>query len=83
MKNNKNDEPPAIADNIYAGLVKQISELYSDGRVGAVSAVNTIMLETYWEIGKYIVEFEQTGNIKAEYGKIKNSSKTNPKDIRD
>ncbi len=27
------------------------------------------MVETYWNIGKYIVEFEQKGNIKAEYGK--------------
>ena len=24
--------------------------------------------ETYWTIGKYIVEFEQDGNVKAEYG---------------
>ena len=27
------------------------------------------MVETYWNIGKYIIEFEQKGNIKAEYGK--------------
>lgn len=30
--------------------------------------VNTILVQTYWEIGKYIVEFEQKGNEKAEYG---------------
>ena len=35
------------------------------------------MLNAYWEIGKYIIEFEQGGNIKAEYGKqfLENLSK--------
>jgi len=32
-------------------------------------AVNTEMLIAYWEIGKDIVEFEQGGKLKAEYGK--------------
>ena len=26
------------------------------------------MLTTYWEIGRYIVEYEQNGHEKAEYG---------------
>lgn len=26
-------------------------------------------MKSYWKIGRYIVEFEQAGNIKAEYGK--------------
>ena len=26
------------------------------------------MVQTYWQVGKYIVEFEQKGNAKAEYG---------------
>ena len=30
--------------------------------------VNSILVQTYWEIGRYIVEFEQGGNEKAEYG---------------
>lgn len=32
-------------------------------------SVNSTMTETYWLIGKYIVESEQNGNIKATYGK--------------
>lgn len=32
------------------------------------------MLETYWQIGQHIVEFEQGGNIRAEYGKALISS---------
>lgn len=31
-------------------------------------AVNSSMVETYWKIGQYIVEFEQGGNVKAKYG---------------
>jgi len=27
------------------------------------------LVETYWQIGQYIVEYEQGGNVKAEYGK--------------
>ena len=32
-------------------------------------SVNTELLNANWETGRYIVEFEQGGNIKAEYGK--------------
>jgi Uncharacterized conserved protein len=33
------------------------------------TSINKVMTVTYWSIGKYIVEFEQDGNAKAEYGK--------------
>jgi len=32
-------------------------------------AINSTMVDTYWKIGQYIIEFEQGGNIKAKYGK--------------
>ncbi len=38
------------------------------GQVRAVQAVNTHLLQTYWQIGQHIVEFEQGGKSKAEYG---------------
>ncbi|WNZ44052.1 PDDEXK nuclease domain-containing protein [Leptolyngbya boryana CZ1] len=47
----------------------QISETYDRGRIRAMQAVNTQLVETYWEIGRYIVEFEQQGEAKAEYSK--------------
>jgi predicted nuclease of restriction endonuclease-like (RecB) superfamily len=53
----------------YQNLVKQISETYLQGQKRAAAAVNTNMVETYWLIGQYIVEFEQGGKIKAQYGK--------------
>ena len=46
-----------------------ICEVYENGKIRAFSAVNTELVQTYWEIGKYIVEFEQNGAKKAEYGK--------------
>jgi len=54
--------------NDYNGLLNQISETYSIGRQKAIMAVNTNMVETYWKIGQYIVEFEQGGQVKAQYG---------------
>lgn len=53
----------------YDQLIRQITETYIQGQSKAVAAVNSAMVETYWQIGQYIVEFEQGGNIKAEYGK--------------
>jgi predicted nuclease of restriction endonuclease-like (RecB) superfamily len=55
--------------NEYQSLLVKISDAYARGQVGAHQAVNVQLLETYWEIGQYIVEFEQGGQAKAEYGK--------------
>jgi predicted nuclease of restriction endonuclease-like (RecB) superfamily len=61
----------------YSNLINQIAEIYKQGQYNASVAVNTALVETYWQIGKYIVEFEQKGQQKAEYGKalIDNLSK--------
>ncbi len=53
----------------YQNLIKRISIRYEQGRDKSVLAINTYMVETYWHIGQYIVEFEQGGKLKAEYGK--------------
>jgi predicted nuclease of restriction endonuclease-like (RecB) superfamily len=53
----------------YQNLVSQISETYSNGFRRAVAVVNSNMIETYWKIGEHIVEFEQGGKLKADYGK--------------
>lgn len=52
----------------YNQLIIQIGNLLITGRTRAAQQVNSILVQTYWEIGKYIVEFEQGGNEKAEYG---------------
>ena len=53
----------------YQHLLIKISDAYVSGQVKATQAVNTQLLETYWQIGQHIVEFEQGGNTRAEYGK--------------
>jgi len=58
-----------IKNDHYRELVSQISDTFVIGQKNAVLAVNTHLVETYWKIGEYIVEYEQGGNMKAEYGK--------------
>ena len=52
----------------YSHLIEKISDRYTEGQRQAIISVNVHLLETYWQIGQYIVEFEQEGSIKAAYG---------------
>lgn len=52
----------------YSELIDKIGNLLLQGRQQAAQSVNTILVQTYWYIGQHIVEFEQKGNQKAEYG---------------
>ena len=52
----------------YNILIKDIGSILEQGRKQAYSVINTILLDTYWKIGKMIIEFEQKGKEKAEYG---------------
>jgi predicted nuclease of restriction endonuclease-like (RecB) superfamily len=52
----------------YGGLIGGIAELLETARRNAARAVNALMTATYWEIGRRIVEFEQRGKKRAEYG---------------
>lgn len=52
----------------YLTLLEQISGTYTQGRVRAMQAVNDQLIETYWQVGRHIVEFEQGGKIRADYG---------------
>ena len=70
-KDNNISTQLATDDKMYQPLVDQISLLLAEGRKRAASSVNTIMTETYWNIGKYIVEFEQNGQAKVAYGTSK------------
>ena len=58
-----------IAKSKYTNLIADIGKLLKIGRTTAIKKVNTVLLETYWNVGKRIVEFEQAGIPKAEYGK--------------
>ena len=52
----------------YDCLIEQIGDLLLQGRRKAAYAVNNILVHTYWHVGKYIVEYEQGGSEKSEYG---------------
>jgi len=53
----------------YQKLVERISHTYDQGRAQAFGAVNRQLIDTYWRVGQHIVEFEQGGEVRAEYGK--------------
>ena len=53
---------------ISPALVDDIRHLILSGRTQVVTAVNIAMVSTYWAIGRRIVEEEQQGQARAEYG---------------
>lgn len=66
----RNIDIMAIVNNSeYESLVGRIDNLWTAAKTRAVTAVNTELLEANWQTGQYIVEFEQKGKIRAEYGK--------------
>ena len=61
------DKPiPAAGD--YDQLFSSVAELLEEARKTTVRSVNAVMTATYWEIGRRIVESEQGGEARAEYG---------------
>jgi hypothetical protein len=50
-------------------IYQQIREVLIQARSRALRAVNTEMVACYWQIGRLIVEEEQQGGRRAEYGK--------------
>lgn len=55
--------------SIYQSVIADIKDIISSGQELAYTAANRAMVFTYWHIGKRIVEQEQNGNERAEYGK--------------
>lgn len=59
-----------LAEKIeYTQLIENIGNTITNARNNSYKAINKELIQSYWLIGKYIVEYEQNGNIKAEYGK--------------
>jgi predicted nuclease of restriction endonuclease-like (RecB) superfamily len=52
----------------YDQLLKNISQRYIKGQSNAIQAVNENIIDTNWDIGRYIVEYEQNGTPRAKYG---------------
>jgi len=52
----------------YNELIKKISELVTQSRTELAKTINTKIVNTYYTVGKYIVEYEQKGRLRADYG---------------
>ena len=52
----------------YSGLLQDIRTIINQGRSLAYSAASAVMIDTYWKVGRRIVEEEQKGKARAEYG---------------
>ncbi len=61
-----NNQLPTPSDLQYS--YERIRTILSDARLQAYRAINTAMVAAYWEIGRVIVEQEQRGQQRAEYG---------------
>ena len=55
-------------DAAYEALLAQVGEALDRGRHKIASVVGETIVQTYWDIGRQIVEFEQTGQARAKYG---------------
>lgn len=57
-----------VRDRDYAEVLGDVAALLVASRSTATRAVNSLMTSTYWLIGRRIVEGEQRGRGRAEYG---------------
>jgi predicted nuclease of restriction endonuclease-like (RecB) superfamily len=57
-----------IENSLYQNLFGDIADILKSARSDSARYVNTILTVSYWKIGQRIVEFEQLGFARAEYG---------------
>lgn len=51
-----------------ADFIREIKQIVTLARQKAYTAINSAMVEAYWQLGKRIVEQEQQGKDRADYG---------------
>ena len=64
-------KPIVKADELdaqYQSIFGDVSSIIDAARRSAARSVNAVMTAAYWMIGQHIVEFEQSGEERAEYG---------------
>lgn len=62
-------EPADTQDPKIDSLLGDLGELIRQARQKVLRVVDTIQVQTCWQIGRHIVEFEQEGTKRAGYGK--------------
>jgi len=70
---NENKNIVKVSENaetkIQSDLVTDVKAIVENGLRKAYQEANTTLVQTYWQVGRRIVEEEQHGNDRAEYGK--------------
>jgi hypothetical protein len=57
-----------MMSDISQSLLKNIRDQLTTARVQLQRIVNSEMVQTYWQVGRLIVEVEQAGQARAQYG---------------
>jgi len=60
------NKTPTVPDDV---LFAEIKGILDAARLNIARTVNSTLVRAYWEVGKHIVEYEQKGKFRAEYGK--------------
>lgn len=68
MATHRTKPPAARSGSDYRKAVEEVAALLESARRTSARAVNAVMTATYWEIGRRIVDLEQGGETRAEYG---------------
>ncbi len=56
-------------DHAPPALLESLRSLIAQARQQVLRSVDVVQVQTYWHIGRHIVEFEQGGQARAAYGK--------------
>lgn len=68
LKKKLTSREKSIQKTGYNQLLGGLTQLLEESRHVAARSVNVILTATYWEVGRRIVEYEQGGKSRAEYG---------------
>lgn len=63
------EQPVTLAGGGVDTLLHDLRGLIAEARRQAIRAVDVVQVRTCWGVGRHIVEFEQGGATRAEYGK--------------
>lgn len=69
MKENQHNMLQGNPQSNGSNLIDELREIIEKGRKEAYAAANQAVIVTYWNIGRRIVEEEQSGSTRADYGK--------------
>ena len=69
IKHTAQQDCERVSSQSFNTLLADVRQIIEKGLQKAYHSVNQAMLHTYWNVGKRIIEDEQHGNRRAEYGK--------------